>query len=185
MNLKSYLNADRMEYFPFLSKAYILDYLLQTEQYWIRAYVKALRREEYYTVNRHSKLLCYYYQRRKNILGRKLGFFINVGNFGSGLKIYHYGSIIVHPKARVGKNCTIHGNCCIGSKGTYPDDSPIIGDNVDIGQGAQILGGITIADGVKIGAGSIVIKSILEPNVTVVGVPAKVINRYGQKKYEI
>ncbi len=114
---------------------------------------------------------------RKNILGRKLGFFIGAGCFDAGLKIYHYGSIIVNPKSRIGKNCTIHGNCCIGSKGGIPDDSPVIGDNVDIGQNAQILGGITVADGVRIGAGAIVTKSILIPDVTVVGIPAKVIEK--------
>lgn len=176
MSLKKYLNADRMEYFSFLSKEYILDYILRSEQYWLRAYVQALRKEEFYTFHKRSKLLCYYYQRRKNILGRKLGIFINAGNFDSGLKIYHYGSIIVHPKARVGKNCTLHGNCCIGSKGIFPDESPIIGNNVDIGQGAQVLGDITIADGVKIGAGAIVTKSVLKPNVTVVGVPARIVH---------
>ena len=82
-----------------------------------------------------------------------------------------------NPKSRIGKNCTIHGNCCIGSKGGIPDDSPVIGDNVDIGQNAQILGGITVADGVRIGAGAIVTKSILIPGVTVVGIPAKVIEK--------
>ena len=94
-----------------------------------------------------------------------------------GLKIYHYGSIIVNPKSRIGKNCTIHGNCCIGSKGTFPDDSPVIGNNVDIGQNAQILGGIYIADGVKIGAGAVVTKSVLVPGVTVVGVPARIVEK--------
>lgn len=113
--------------------------------------------------------------RRKNVLGSRLGFFVAAGCFGWGLRIYHYGSIIVNPKSRIGNNCTIHGNCCIGNKGTRPDDSPTIGNNVDIGQNAQILGNITIADGVKIGAGAIVTKSILEPNVTVVGIPARVI----------
>lgn len=175
MNLKEYINADRMDYYPLLSKGFLMDYLLQTEQFWVRRFVKNLRKEEYYTFHKPNKLLKYYYQRKRNILGRKLGFFIAAGCFNSGLRIYHYGSIIINPKSRIGKNCTIHGNCCIGSKGGFPDDSPVIGDNVDIGQGAQILGGITIADGVKIGAGSIVTKSVLEPNVTVVGIPGKVL----------
>ncbi|WP_205941096.1 serine O-acetyltransferase [Albibacterium indicum] len=164
-----------MEYLPSLSKAYLMDWLLKSEQYWLRLYVRTLRKEEYYTFHQPNKLLKYFYQRRKNILGRKLGFFIASGNFDLGLKIYHYGSIIIHPDAKIGKNCTIHGNCCIGSKGTFPDEAPIIGDNVDIGQGAQVLGGITIANGVKIGAGAIVVKSVTELNVTVVGIPGRVI----------
>lgn len=177
MNLKDYVSSDRINNFSGFSKSYLLDYLLKPEQYWIGKYVRTLRKEEFYTFYRRNKLLRYYYLRKKNILDRKLGFFIGAGCFGPGLKIYHYGSVIVNPKSRIGKNCTIHGNCCIGSKGGIPDDSPVIGDNVDIGQNAQILGGITVADGVRIGAGAIVTKSILIPGVTVVGIPAKVIEK--------
>lgn len=172
--MNDYIKSDRIEYYPILSKEGFMDYLLHSEQYCVRAYLYALRSEEWYTFYAPNKWLMYYYKRKKNILGRKLGFFINAGCFDIGLKIWHYGSIIVNPKARIGKNCTIHGNCCIGSKGTFPDDSPVIGDNVDIGQNAQILGGITIADGVKIGAGAVVTKSVLIPGVTVVGIPARI-----------
>ena len=117
INLKTLLSLDPMDYYPFLSKGYILDWLLKTEQYWLRRFMRNLRKEEYYTFHRPNKLLKYYYQRKKNRLGRKLGFFIPAGCFDSGLKIYHYGSIIVNPKARIGKNCTIHGNCCIRKQG--------------------------------------------------------------------
>ena len=175
MKLKEYLNADRMDYWPSFSKGRLMDGLLRPEQYWVRKFVKNLRKEEFYTFYQKNKFLQYYYGRKKNILGARLGFFIAAGCFDTGLKIYHYGSIIVNPKSRIGKNCTIHGNCCIGSKGVFPDDSPIIGNNVDIGQNAQILGGITIADGVKIGAGAVVTKSIETPGVTVVGIPARII----------
>lgn len=174
--LREYAYVDEITYLSMFSKNYWVDRWLKTEQYWIRKFVVNLRKEEYYTSIKPYKLLKYYYQRKKNIWGSRLGFFIHAGNFGSGLKIYHYGSVIVHPKAKIGKNCTLHGNCCIGSKGGFPDIPPQIGDNVDIGQGAQILGDITIADGVKIGAGAIVTKSVLEPGVTVVGIPARVIN---------
>lgn len=177
MRLRDYLNLDHVDYYPFLSKGYILDWLLKTEQYWIRKYVKALRKEEFYTIYKKNKMLKYYYFRKKNMLGSRLGFFVSAGCFDTGLKIYHYGSIIVNPKSRIGKNCTIHGNCCIGSKGTFPDDSPVIGDNVDIGQNVQILGGIVIADNVKIGAGAVVLKSVLQQGVTVVGVPAHILKR--------
>ena len=177
MTLKEYLASDRMDYFSPFSKGYLLDYLLRTEQYWIRKYVRMLRKEEYYTNYKKNKLLRYYFFRKKNILGVRLGFFIDAGCFGVGLKIYHYGSIIVNPKSRIGRNCTIHGNCCIGSKGVLPDNSPVIGDNVDIGQNAQILGGITIADGVRIGAGAVVTKSVLIPGVVVAGVPASIIKK--------
>lgn len=150
-------------------KERFLEWLIRPEQYYIRKYLHFLRKEEKYT----SRLVGYWYKARKNRLGAKLGFVISAGCFEDGLKIEHYGSIIVNPKARIGKNCIIHGNCCIGSKGGYPDDSPVIGDNVDIGQNAQILGGIKIADNVRIGAGAVVVKDVLTPGVTVIGIPAR------------
>lgn len=52
---------------------------------------------------------------------------------------------------------------------------PTIGNNVMIGAGAKILGPITIANNVKIGAGAVVLKECLEENVTLVGVPARVV----------
>ena len=98
---------------------------------------------------------------------------IDAGCFGEDLHLEHFGSVIVNPKARIGKGCIIHGNCCIGSNGRYPEDSPVIGNHVDIGQNAQILGGIRVADNVRTGAGAVVVKDILTPGVIVVGVPAK------------
>jgi serine O-acetyltransferase len=54
---------------------------------------------------------------------------------------------------------------------------PIIGDNCDIGVGAKIIGDITIADNVTIGAGAIVNKSCLESNVVLAGIPARIIKK--------
>ncbi|MCD8236262.1 MAG: hypothetical protein LUD00_06335 [Prevotellaceae bacterium] len=48
---------------------------------------------------------------------------------------------------------------------------------MDIGQNAQVLGKVSIADAVKIGAGAIVVNSVLEEGVTLVGVPAKIIRK--------
>lgn len=157
-------------------KERILEWLIRPEQYYIRMYLKFLRKEEKYTFAKPCRLLAFCYKAHKNRLGAKLGFIISAGCFGEGLKLEHYGSVIVNPKSRIGKDCIIHGNCCIGSNGGYPDDSPVIGDNVDIGQNAQILGGITIADNVRIGAGAVVVKDVLTPGVTVVGVPGRIVN---------
>lgn len=158
-------------------KEKILEYLIKPESYYTSKYLRLLRQEEKYTFKVPRKICAFYYKARKNRLGTKLGFIISAGCFGEGLKLEHYGSVIVNPKARIGKNCIIHGNCCIGSTGGYPDDSPIIGDNVDIGQFAQILGGIQIADNVKIGAGAVVVKDVLTPGVTVVGIPGRIIEK--------
>lgn len=178
MKLKDYINLDkRMEYLNPLSKSWFIDILLHSEQYLLRRFLRSLRSEEFYSKINPNKILKYYYQRRKNIIGSRLGFFIPAGCFDEDLKIYHYGSIIIHPKARIGKHCTIHGNCCIGSKGGDLEGYPRIGNNVDIGQNAQIIGDVYVADNVKIGAGSIVTKSIKEQGVTVIGIPAKIIDK--------
>lgn len=153
-------------------KEKLLEWLIRPEKYYVRRYLRFLRQEEKYTFCSPNKPLAFWYKARKNRLGSRLGFIISAGCFGEGLQLEHFGSVIVNPKARIGKNCIIHGNCCIGSDGGYPDDSPVIGDNVDIGQGAQILGGIRVADNVRIGAGAVVVKDVLTPGVTLVGVPA-------------
>ncbi len=156
-------------------KETFLEWLIRPEKYYIRRYLRFLRKEEKYSFDKPCKFLSFWYKARKNRLGSRLGFIISAGCFGEGLQLEHFGSVIVNPKSRIGRNCKIHGNCCIGSDGGYPDDSPVIGDNVDIGQGAQILGGIRIADGVRIGAGAVVVKDVLEPGVTVVGVPGRIL----------
>ena len=156
-------------------KERLLEWLIRPEGYYINRYLKFLRQEEKYTFTKPCKILAFWYRGRKNRLGSKLGFIISAGCFDEGLTLWHYGSVIVNPKARIGKNCQIHGNCCIGNLRPDSQDSPVIGDDVDIGQGAQILGSIQIADGIKIGAGAVVIKDVLTPGVTVVGIPGRVV----------
>ena len=109
-------------------------------------------------------------------LGEKLGFTIHKNVFGPGLRIWHYGNIVVNAYARVGRNCTLHGDNCIGNDG-FGSKSPRIGDNVDIGVGAKIIGDIQIASNVIIGAGAVVNKDFLEENIVIAGVPAKIVKR--------
>lgn len=117
----------------------------------------------------------YYYERKRNKLGNKLGLCIPLNTFQPGLLIDHLGTVVINPFAKIGRNCHIHGDCCIGlaKTGGSNDSVPKVGDNVDIGWGAIIVGGITIADGVVIGANSVVTHSITEPNSVWVGSPAR------------
>lgn len=93
------------------------------------------------------------------------------GQFGKNLLISH-APIIVNGFSKLGDNVILHGMNCIGAK-HFEDDAPIIGNNVEIGVGTVLIGKIIIADGIKIGANSVVNKSFLEPNITIAGVPAK------------
>lgn len=103
----------------------------------------------------------------------KLGLTIPPNVFGPGLRISHYGNVVVSAKAIVGKNCLIHSGVNIGDlRGGVPK----IGDYVYIGPGAKLFGDITIGNNVAIGANAVVNKDIPD-NVTVAGVPAKIISR--------
>lgn len=79
--------------------------------------------------------------------------------------------IIVSHNAKVGKNCTIFHQVTIGEG---KNGAPEIGDNVLIGAGAKLIGGIKIGNNVKIGAGCIVVKDVPD-GATVVCEEAKVI----------
>jgi serine O-acetyltransferase len=93
---------------------------------------------------------------------------------GEGFRIDHQGGIVISGYARIGKNCVVRNGVTIGlARGDDPA-APTIGDNVDIGAGAKLLGRITIGDDVRIGANAVVITDIPAGS-TAVGIPAKVI----------
>ena len=140
---------------------------------------RILRKTEYfsnmYRKKKYYIFLYYCYMVLFQKYSVKLGFSIPLNVFGPGLSIAHYGTIVVNSAARVGKNCRLHEGVNIGA--TNGDaHAPQIGDNVFIATGAKIIGNITIADDVAIGANAVVVKSITEPGVTYGGVPAKKIS---------
>lgn len=140
-----------------------------------------LRKFEYYSNINSSfitKLMKAYYGFYHKKLSLKLGFDIPINVFGPGLRINHYGLLIVNGNTRIGANCDIHQGVNIGQN-FENGDVPKIGNNVFIGPGAKVFGKIIIADNVAIGANSVVNKSIDEDNVSVAGIPAKKISNVG------
>ena len=107
-------------------------------------------------------------------LATRLGFTIPKNVFGPGLHIVHYGTIVVHPDARVGRNCRLHPSTSIGDYNGVPR----LGDNVYIGPGAKIYGPVTLGDNVAVGANAVVNKSF-GSNVTLGGVPARIVAEKG------
>lgn len=99
---------------------------------------------------------------------------------GKGTLLGYGGmGIVIHTNVKIGKSCMILQQVTLGTAVSYFDMNeahpvPIIEDNVYIGSGAKILGGITIGKGSVIGANSVVTKDIPE-NSLVLGIPGKVI----------
>ena len=161
-------------------KQRLIDAFTNEPKYLIRRFLKYRRLEEYYINtakgNKLKGALGILYDRKANRLGNQLGIEIGPNCFGKGLTIYHIGSIIVNPAARIGENCRLHGANCIGNNGKT-QGVPRIGNNVDIGYGAVIIGDIEIADDVVIGANAVVNKSVLTPGAVVVGVPGRIVKK--------
>ncbi|NRB81599.1 MAG: serine acetyltransferase [Saccharospirillaceae bacterium] len=138
-------------------------------------YQRLLRKQEYYKNCKKgvlSSVIQLWLEYTRKRLGNRLGFSIPCNVFGPGLSIAHVGTIVVNPKAKIGKNCRIHVCVNIGAAKDQ-DVAPVIGNNVYIGPGAKLFGAITLGDNISIGANAVVNKSFPEGNCTLVGVPAK------------
>ncbi len=116
-----------------------------------------------------------YHKFRFHRLSVKLGFTIPPNVFRGGLSIPHYGTIVVHGNVRAGMNCRLQEGVTIGATGGS-HEAAVIGDNCYFGSGAKVIGAVSIADDVAVGAGAVVTKDITEPGTTWAGVPAKKIN---------
>lgn len=146
----------------------------------ILLFQRVLRFHEYYANNKSKSMfhrfMFYYYSMRHSFLGYKLGFDIPINVFAEGLRINHWGLIIINPNVRIGRYCDIHQGVNIGVQGYNDSDCPIIGDNVWIGPGVKMFGKIEIADNCQIGANAVVNKSFKETGISIAGVPAKKIS---------
>jgi serine O-acetyltransferase len=91
---------------------------------------------------------------------------------GKGLRIHHFGGIIVHSEAVIGEYCTIYHQVTLGDLGGR-GGAPRIGDRVLIGAGAKLIGEIVVGDDCVIGANAVVLNSVPAGHLAV-GVPAVV-----------
>jgi len=92
---------------------------------------------------------------------------------GRRLLIEHFGGIIISGDTVLGDDVVIRNGVTIGLKRTGERGAPVIGNRVDIGAGAKILGAVRIGDDVVIGANAVVITDV-PPNSLAVGVPARI-----------
>ena len=120
--------------------------------------------------------------------------FAHLGRFLTGIEI--------HPAAQIGRRLIIdHGmGVVIGETAEIGDDvylyhqvtlggtssargkrHPTIGKNVIVGAGAKVLGGITIGENARVGANAVVVEAVAA-NTTVVGIPARPVERRAERK---
>jgi serine O-acetyltransferase len=90
---------------------------------------------------------------------------------GRNFAIDHFGGIIVSGYTAFGDNCRIRNGVTIGLRRVDEKLAPMIGNNVDIGAGAKLLGPIKIGDNVMVGANAVVLCDV-PSNSIAVGVPA-------------
>lgn len=90
---------------------------------------------------------------------------------GPGFVIEHAGGIVISGFARFGSGCRLRNGVVVGLARVEDPCAPQIGDNVDIGAGAKLLGRIRIGNNVSIGANAVVITDVPD-NCIAVGVPA-------------
>jgi serine O-acetyltransferase len=90
---------------------------------------------------------------------------------GKRFHIVHPGMIVIHPDAVFGDGCGVMHGVTIGVN--MRGGVPRIGNNVFIGAHATVLGEITIGDGARIAANSLVCSDV-PPGALAMGVPAKI-----------
>jgi serine O-acetyltransferase len=98
---------------------------------------------------------------------------------GRNFVIDHFGGIVISGYAKFGDNCRIRNGVVVGLRRVDEPRAPIIGNDVDIGAGAKLLGPISIGNNVAIGANAVVIGDVPDDCVAA-GVPA--INRPRRKR---
>jgi serine O-acetyltransferase len=95
---------------------------------------------------------------------------------GKRFIIEHVGGIVISGDAVFGDDCVIRNGVTVGLRHRHERGSPRVGDRVDIGCGAKLLGPIRIGDDVVIGANAVVIDDVPDGCVAV-GVPARIVRK--------
>ena len=93
--------------------------------------------------------------------------------FGPGLVLIHPVGVVINSAVRGGRNIRIESGVVIGdNRGCVPR----LGDDIFLGSGAKVIGGVTLASGACVGANAVVVHDVA-PGTTVVGVPAHAVAR--------
>ncbi|HEX8689161.1 MAG TPA: serine O-acetyltransferase [Solirubrobacterales bacterium] len=100
---------------------------------------------------------------------------------GPELFIDHGSGVVIGETAEIGKSVTLYQGVTLGGTGFQRGKRhPTLGDNVTVGSGAKLLGPISVGDGAKIGANTVVVEDV-PPSSTVVGNPGHPVKVEGRR----
>lgn len=101
---------------------------------------------------------------------------------GKGFFIDHGAGVVIGETTIIGNDVTLYQGVTLGGTGNEKSRKrhPTLGNNVFVGSGAKILGPITVGDGARIGANSVVLQDV-PPNSTVTGMRARIVKISGKK----
>jgi serine O-acetyltransferase len=181
---KAYVLSDLHRYNP--DEHRVLKYIIMVPGFRYTFWMRTVR----YFKSRHGLVSMFAYQLLAKIILKRIEYRFGISipyntEIGHGLYIGHYGGIVISPEAKIGKNCNLNHGVTVGSTygGKHPG-TPIIGDNVYLGPGSKVIGGIMIGNNVAIGANCVVTNSMPD-NAVVVGVPGRVISEKGSFDYVV
>lgn len=146
----------------------------------------------------YSGLHAIWSHRIAHFLYKKRMFFIarvisQLNRFSTGIEIHpgatigrkffidHGMGVVIGETCEIGNNVTIYQGVTLGGTGKEQGKRhPTIQDHVLVATGAKVLGSITVGEGSKIGAGSVVLKNVPEYS-TVVGIPGRIVIQNGKR----
>lgn len=134
--------------------------LLDRLRYPVIGWQRLLRRTEYAVNTKRGGFWKLYVAWRKGIFlwtSLLLNLEIPLNVFGPGLTVAHHGSIVIHPDVRAGARCRIHPGTCIG---IARERAPVMGDDIYLGNGSLVAGGIEIGSRAVIGPHALVRHSV-------------------------
>jgi serine O-acetyltransferase len=89
----------------------------------------------------------------------------------------HQDGIVIHGNCVIGDDCIIRQGVTLGNKSVATRfEAPKLGNRVDVGAGAKVLGAVVVGDDAMVGANAVVLRDV-PPRATAVGVPARIIKR--------
>jgi serine acetyltransferase len=118
-----------------------------------------------------SLLYRHLFRKARNLYGIELPYNAQIGR---RVVFEHQHGIVIHGSAVIGDDCVIRQGCTIGNR--YMDrplEAPVLGNRVNVGAGAKILGKVTIGDDAAVGANAVVLKDVPAAAIAI-GIPAQI-----------